>query len=137
MAAILLKLIKEYGFKGNIGYFMGDNAESNDTCVNAVLRVLYPKMSAKKRKACWLRCFGHIINLCAQAFIIGKDAEKICKEMASVYYEMDFKRVQELWKKWGSIRLLYNLIQYIRMTPQRRGFFKSIKIRGDLAKYDC
>ena len=37
MAAILLKLIKEDGFKGNIGYFIGDNAELNNTCVNAVL----------------------------------------------------------------------------------------------------
>ena len=75
---------------------MGDNAESNDTCVDTVLRVLYPKMPVKKRKARRLRCFGHIVNLCAQAFIIGKDAEKICKEMASAYREMDFKRVQEL-----------------------------------------
>jgi len=37
MAAILLKLIKEYKFKGNIGYFIGNNIELNNTCVNAVL----------------------------------------------------------------------------------------------------
>ena len=93
-------------------------------------------MPVKKRKARRLCCFGYIVNLYAQAFIIGKDAEKICKEMAFVYREMDFKRVQELWKKRRSIKLLYNLIQYIQMTPQRRRFFKSIKIGGDLAKYN-
>ena len=37
MAAILLKLIKEYRFKGNIGYFIGDNVKLNDICINAVL----------------------------------------------------------------------------------------------------
>jgi len=37
MAAILLKLIKGYGFKGNISYFIGDNTELNNICVNTVL----------------------------------------------------------------------------------------------------
>jgi len=37
IAAILLKLIKEYGFKGNVSYFMGDNAELNNIYVDAVL----------------------------------------------------------------------------------------------------
>ena len=36
MAAILLKLIKEYGFKGNVSYFIGDNAESNNIYVDVV-----------------------------------------------------------------------------------------------------
>ena len=36
IAATLLKLIKEYGFEGNDGYFIGDNVELNNTCVNVV-----------------------------------------------------------------------------------------------------
>lgn len=105
-------------------------------CINAILRVLYPKMSAKKRKERRLRCFGHITNLCAQAFIVGKDAEKICKELATAYREQDFKKVHELWKKRGAVGLLHNIVRYIRMTPQRRGFFKKIQIGGNLAEFD-
>ncbi len=77
MAAVLLEVFKDYKISGNIGYFMADNADSNDTCVDAILRALYPNMSPKKRKVRRLRCFGHIVNLCAQAFIVGKDAEKV------------------------------------------------------------
>ena len=48
IAAILLKLIKEYGFEGNVGYFIGNNAELNNICINVVLQVLYPKILVKK-----------------------------------------------------------------------------------------
>ena len=37
MAAVLLEIFKDYGISGNIGYFMADNAESNDTCIEAIL----------------------------------------------------------------------------------------------------
>jgi hypothetical protein len=32
-AGVLVTLFKGYGICGNIGYFMADNAESNDTCI--------------------------------------------------------------------------------------------------------
>ena len=50
-AAVLIALFKEYDIHGNIGYFMADNAESNDTCIEAILQAFYPNMSVKKRKA--------------------------------------------------------------------------------------
>ena len=96
MAGVLIALFKEYNISKNIGYFMTDNAEANNTYIDAVLRALYPDMSAKKRKARRLRCFGHITNLCAQAFIVGKDSEKICKELSAAYRELDFARVHKL-----------------------------------------
>ena len=136
MAGVLIDLFRDYGIVGNIGYFMADNADSNDTCINAVLRALYPNMSVKLRKGRRLRCFGHITNLCAQAFIVGGDAEGVCKQLATAYYEMDFKKVEELWRKRGAVGLLHNLVRYIRMTPQRRGFFRRIKIGGPLAEFD-
>ena len=115
---------------------MADNAESNDTCIDAILRALYPGMSAKKRKARRLRCFGHITNLCAQAFIVGVDAEKVCKDLAAAYRDQDLKRIDQLWKKRGAVGLLHNLVRYIRMTPQRRAVFKRIEIGGALAEFD-
>jgi len=96
MAGVLIALFKEYNISKNIRYFITDNAEANNTCIDAVLRALYPGMSAKKRKARRLRCFGHITNLCAQAFIVSKDSEKICKELSAAYRDLDFARVHNL-----------------------------------------
>jgi hypothetical protein len=136
-AAVLVALFNEYKIKGNIGWFMADNAESNDVCIDKVLRALYPNMSAKQRKARRLRCFGHIVNLCAQAFIVGKDAEKVCKKLATAYRDNDMKTVEKLWRDRGAVGLLHNIVRYIRMTPQRRGFFRRIQMGGSLAEFDA
>lgn len=52
-----------------------------------------------------MRCFGHIVNLCAQAFIIRSDSDKISKEIDRAIQDMDFKKVRQLWKKQGVIGL--------------------------------
>ena len=96
MAAVLLDIFKDYRIRGNIRYFIANNAELNNTCINIILQVLYPGMLVKKRKACRLRCFSYIINLYAQAFIVGVDAENICKDLAAVYWDQDFKKIELL-----------------------------------------
>ena len=91
----------------------------------------------KQRLRRRLRCFGHIVNLCAQTLIVGKDAEKISRDLESAYREGDMKRIGELWRKRGAIGKLQNIVRYIRASPQRRQFFKSIEIGGDLAAFDA
>lgn len=44
--------------------------------------------------------------------------------------------MEELWKKFGCLGRLHNLVQYIRLTPQRREEFAAITIGGDLSKFD-
>jgi len=136
IAAVLVILFRDYGIAGNIRFFMANNTELNNTCIDAVLQALYPKMSAKKQKAYQFHCFGHITNLCAQAFIIGTDTDKICKEITAVYYNQNYSKIQKLWKKQGPVGLLQNLIQYIHMTPQRHGFFRRIQMGGPLSEFD-
>jgi hypothetical protein len=136
MADVLLHIFDDYGISGRIGYFMADNASSNDACIDLVLQALYPNMTRKHRVRRRLRCFGHIVNLCAQAFIMGKDASKTCKDLDSAYREGDYTRIRELWKKRGAIGRLHNIVRYIRASPQRRQFFRSIQIGGDLAAFD-
>ena len=80
-----------------------------------------------------MRYFSYIVNLCAQAFIIGSDTDRVLKEIDRAIQEMDFKKVRQLWKKQGAIGLFQNLIRYIRASPQRRQMFKGIKV-GD--RYD-
>jgi len=39
IAAILLKIFKDYGISGNIGYFIANNTKSNNTCIKVILYV--------------------------------------------------------------------------------------------------
>ena len=54
----------------------------------------------------------------------------------TAYREGDLKRIGELWRKRGAIGRLNNIVRYIRASPQRRQFFKSIVIGGELAEFD-
>jgi len=47
MAGVLINLFYNYRVAGNIGYFIADNAELNNMCVNAVLCALYLNMLVK------------------------------------------------------------------------------------------
>jgi hypothetical protein len=42
--------------------------------------------------------------------------EKVYKDLDIVYWEGDMKRIKELWRKRGTIRKLYNIVQYIRAS---------------------
>ena len=75
---------------------MANNAESNDIYINAILQALYPGILAKKRKAYRLCYFSYITNLYAQAFIVGVNAENICKDLAAAYWDQDFKKIELL-----------------------------------------
>lgn len=62
IAEQMVGLIQEYDIEKKLRYFIFDNSTSNDTCVEAILKAIWPNFSKKKRK---LQCIGHIINLAA------------------------------------------------------------------------
>jgi hypothetical protein len=57
-------------------YLMSDNASSNDTCVDTVLKTMSPELSTAQRKPRRLRYLGHVINLYAYALLIGRESKK-------------------------------------------------------------
>ncbi|KAM4060848.1 hypothetical protein HRG_014333 [Hirsutella rhossiliensis] len=63
-----------------------------------------------------------------RAFLIGKDAKKICKDLDAAYKEGDMTRIRELWRKRGAIGRLHNIIRYIRASPQRRQFSDQLPV---------
>ena len=63
MAGVLIDLFRDYRIVGNIRYFIADNAELNDTCINAILCALYLNILVKLRKERRLRYFSYITNL--------------------------------------------------------------------------
>ncbi|KJZ68286.1 hypothetical protein HIM_12323 [Hirsutella minnesotensis 3608] len=137
LGSAVLGLLKEYDIGGDqIGYFMLDNASSNDTAVEFILKELCPWMTPQQRRHRRLRCLGHIVNLCCQAFLMGRNCEKYLAKLEKHYQRGDYMKVEELWKKFGCLGRLHNLVRYIRLTPQRREEFAAIIIGGDLSDFD-
>src|SRR5436189_153017 len=128
MAALLLKVFREYKIGGRIGFFVLDNASSNDVCVDLVLQKLYPEMNAKQRRRRRLRCLGHVINLAAQAFLFGKTSQETLEELDVAYRRHDFEAIAKVWRKQGILGRLHNIVRYIRMTPQRRAEWRKTVI---------
>lgn len=120
MAALLLKVFREYKIGSRIGFFITDNASSNDVCIDLVLSKLYPNMDAKQRHRRRLRCIGHVVNLAAQAFLFGKQSQETLDELELAYRKHDFEAIAKAWRKQGVLGRLHNIVRYIRMTPQRR-----------------
>ncbi|KAF5705269.1 ribonuclease H [Fusarium mundagurra] len=62
----------------SLGYYIGDNATSNDTCLEELSKVLEAESGAEyahKRRR--IRCIGHIINLALQAFFLARSKEAL------------------------------------------------------------
>jgi hypothetical protein len=123
-AAVILKVINNYKIGKRIGFFMLDNAASNDVSVAIVLKKLMPYASEKQRARRRLRRLGHIINLAAQVFILGKDAEKTSAELELLELVENFTAIEKTWGRNGVLGKIHNLVKYIRMTPQRRQEFQ-------------
>lgn len=135
-AGVVLEVIEEYSIGQQIGYFMTDNAQSNDVCIDLVLRQLYPRLTAEQRAARRLRCFGHITNLCARALLLGKGAGKAMDEAEANLRRGAFDALEKFWRQRGAIGRLHNIVRYIRTTPQRMEEFANIKKGGELAQFD-
>lgn len=137
IGSIILELLKEYDVGGElVGYSMLDNASSNDAAVEVILKDLCPWMSPRERRHRRLRCLGHVINLCCQAFLMGQNCENYLAKLEKHHLRGDYAKVEELWKKFGCLGRLHNLVRYIRLTPQRREEFASVVIGGDLSAFD-
>lgn len=75
MAETLIDVTGDFGIADQLGYFMTDNAESNDTCLKRVMRKIYPDCTDDDVNERRLRCWGRILNLVARSFLFGRDAD--------------------------------------------------------------
>jgi hypothetical protein len=134
IAEVAVPVLQEYGVAANLGVFVADNAESNDTAIRHILAAIRPDIKdADSRRA---RCLGHIINLAAKAFLFGKDVEAFEQVVDSVddTTSMDsdaMKKAQLTWRSKGAIGRFHNVAVFIRASPQRREAFQSTLV-GDM-----
>ncbi|KAL2138247.1 hypothetical protein VTI28DRAFT_7190 [Corynascus sepedonium] len=98
-------VIQEWEIGQKIGYFVTDNADSNDTCIISLMGSLFPTLSAQERFQLKLkkrlRCIGHIINVVAKAFIEGDEKQllkSLAVEQTQIYCSLEEEA--ELLKQW-------------------------------------
>ena len=63
MSAVVLEVIRTFQIENRIGYFVLDNAESNDTCIKSLSNHIDLPVLSGQPFGRRLRCFGHIVNL--------------------------------------------------------------------------
>jgi hypothetical protein len=71
MASLLIKIVDEFEITNKLRFFILDNANSNDTCLQA----FFPNATPHNLKERRLRCWGHILNLIVKAFLFRKNAD--------------------------------------------------------------
>ncbi|KAM3450574.1 hypothetical protein MY8738_008724 [Beauveria namnaoensis] len=139
MSGHLLDTIRYFGIADNVGYFTADNATSNDTCMSALSTSLASEFGVEFHPTdCRIRCGGHIINLCLQAFLFASSKEALCAAIEEADRSMDATAVEYLqaqlrhraakgkrlkvtedqagWRSMGPLGKLHNIAVYIRSS---------------------
>jgi hypothetical protein len=126
IAAVVCKVVKVYRIGKTVGFFILDNASVNDVAVDRIVSSLFPDLSEEQRKHRGLRCFNHITNLVAKAFILGYcvKADETVDELLLAEHHAEFGEIANVWQKHGTLGRLQNII---RLTPQRRQAFKQCR----------
>lgn len=122
IAKEVLYVLREYEIGNRFGYFILDNAPSNDNAVRAILQEFNISSEYKQRR---LRCLGHIINLVAQAFLFGQDGAAF---ESDDYEEME--EVYDEYQKAGPVGQIHFISVFIRSSSQRREDFSRCQL-GD------
>lgn len=125
-AKLLVEILREFELTDRLGYFVSDNATSNDSCIDILLKTLKPDLSADKRTHRRLRCYGHILNLAANAYIWGKDSSSFDRELV-INNTLELEQAElHQWRKHGPVGMLHNTVVFIKRSPQRREQFSDI-----------
>ena len=131
IAHTLEEVIKNWGIGSKLGVAICDNASSNDACLRSLFPRFQSQMDNGDVKARRIRCFGHILNLIAKAFLFGEDSDAF--EIESDFYDAlsQYKKGLEHWRRKGPIGKLHNIVKFIRASPQRSEAFRNIAHEDD------
>ena len=131
IAEVILPVLHQYGIINKIGVWVADNADSNDTAIKAILKVIDSRI--KDISPYRSRCLGHIINLAAKAFLFGKetDAFEAITELVDDTTPMDsatMREAQAAWHSKGPIGKLHNVVVFVRSSTLRREAFLRVVV---------
>lgn len=97
----LLSTIQYFDITSNLGYVTTDNGSSNDTCLRALsdsLQALDIEFDPVLRH---IRCGGHIINLCLDAFLFAKSQEALKAAIDEAFTDQNISVAQALQAQLG------------------------------------
>lgn len=125
-AQTVLNTLTSYNIRNRLGYFVVDNATTNDALMERISADLESEGIVYNARQHHLRCNGQIINLAVSAFLFGKHPD------AQVQAEDDHDPrmsppTAELnaWRKMGPLGKLHNIIIYITAsTPRTLAFLR-------------
>ncbi|TVY74494.1 putative AC transposase [Fusarium oxysporum f. sp. cubense] len=119
IAYTVRNVVRDWGVDRKLGVSICDNAASNDVCLRSLYTTLDASVTRADTEARGMRCFGHILNLVAQAFLYGDDSASF--ELQSEAYGMSERVEEDLehWRAKGPVGKLHNIVKFIHASPQR------------------
>lgn len=134
LALAVERKAEEFDITQQIGYFQSDNATtSNNYCTDCLVERLNPTLDPASLTALKssrrVRCFSHILNLVAKAFLEGKSTGllRTLQPDSQAHTDAEEERgLPEQWRKRGPVGRLHNLVHWIRRSTQRREDFTRI-----------
>ena len=123
MAAIILHTVRDFEFRNKLGYFVMDNAGSNDTMMEIIAQDFWNNDSFKYDPVEHrLRCLGHIINLSVQSFLFGQHPDKQAQALGVTPNDDDLQH----YRRFGPQGKLHNVNTHIMASNQRIQKFKQL-----------
>ncbi|EKG09306.1 Ribonuclease H-like protein [Macrophomina phaseolina MS6] len=157
MSRHLLETIRYFNVAANIGYFTSDNSTTNDTCMRALSTALGNEYGVGfdpvERR---IRCGGHIINLCLQAFLFASNKEALNAAIEEADSNASTTVVESLqaqlrqknskgkrrkvledqsgWRSMGPLGKLHNIAVFIRSSTVQSDAWE--RLAGDALGID-
>lgn len=122
-ALLVQEVLQDFQFRGKLGYFVMDNAHSNDALIRSVAENLNDKGVAYDWKQRRPRCNGHVINLAVQAFLFGQQVKdyEFLEEAEDAPSNVQLTQ----WRKLSPLGKLHNIIIWIMGSSKRIQAFKN------------
>ena len=96
MAEQVIQVTKNYDLIDKIEYFILDNATNNNICLKETFDGLSLEVQVK---TCRFYCLDHIINLTAQVFLYGENANASISEIESDNMLANKAKELKIWRK--------------------------------------
>jgi hypothetical protein len=120
MASLLKQVLQTYKIGPRLGYCVLDNAGDNDTCLRVVEEHLRSDGVIWDADAHRLRCFGHIVNLIATAFLENKPTK-------TSRHQRPPGEPKPVWTRPNdAITKLHTIVVFIMLTGQRIEKFEEV-----------
>ena len=113
---VIIAVVKTYKIINKIGYFVLNNARSNNTYISAIIKWLNIKDTKEYHRLCY---FSHVLNLLVKVILFGENPKVFKKDITTTAILKDKKAVLQYWRSKGTLGKLYNIINYIHLILQQ------------------